>query len=182
MSMSRAIRNGSLCLALVLLVGCPPPPETVASVDVDRYLGFWYQVAGYPFFATQDLVGVTAEYSQLENGNVRVFNRGREGDLDGPVDTIVGEARIVDMETNAKLAVRFPEILGGIFEGEYWIIRLDDVDYSYAVVTDSRRRTLFILSRTPTMDAALMDEIIESLAMDGFDADRIVMFAQQKAG
>ena len=166
-------------LMIPLAVGCPEPPKTVAFVDIDRYLGLWYQVAGYPFFATNDLYGVTAEYSMLENGNVRVFNRGYVGGFDGPMDTIVGEARIVDPETNAKLGVRFPEVLGGIFEGDYWIIRLDEQDYSYAAVSDSRRRTLFILSRTPTMNDDLLDELLVSLASDGFDIDRVRMFPQQ---
>lgn len=164
--------------ALLALAGCPPPPETVASVDIDRYTGLWYQVAGYPFFATNNLVGITAEYTVLDNGNVRVLNRGFVGDFDGPVDTIVGEARAVDTNTNARLAVRFPEILGGIFEGEYWIIRLDDVDYSYAVVSDSRRNTLFILSRSPVLDAAVFDALLDSLDQDGFDTERIQMFPQ----
>ena len=166
-------------LALVFLVGCPGPPATVTQVDIDRYLGLWYQVAGYPFFATDDLVGITAEYSLLENGNVQVLNKGFVGSFDGPLDTIVGEARVVDPATNAKLAVRFPEVLGGIFEGEYWIIRLDEVDYNYAVVSDSLRMTLFILSRTPTMEESVLNELLDSLAEDGFDISRVNLIPQQ---
>jgi apolipoprotein D and lipocalin family protein len=174
-----ALRTLLLIMAMVGLVGCPLPPETVEFVDIDRYRGLWYQVAGYPFFATDDLVGVTAEYDLLENGNVSVINRGFVGDFDGPEDVIFGEARIVDVNTNAKLAVRFPEILGGIFEGEYWIIRLDEVDYSYAVVSDSRRGTLYILSRTPVIDEILLEDILVSLSLDGFDIDRVLSFPQQ---
>jgi apolipoprotein D and lipocalin family protein len=176
------LRTILLPVALITLAGCPAPPEAVVSVDIDRYKGLWYQVAGYPFFATNNLVGITAEYTVLENGNVGVFNRGFVSDFDGPLDTVVGEARIVDTDTNAKLAVRFPEILGGIFEGEYWIIRLDEEEYTYAVVSDSRRNTLFILSRTPSIDGILFDELLDSLGADGFDVDRIQVFPQLEAG
>lgn len=167
-----------LSLVLLTLAGCPAPPDTVATVDINRYLGLWYQVAGYPFFPTNDLVGVTAEYALLESGNIRVFNRGFVGDFDGPEDTIIGDARVADSDTNAKLAVRFPEVLGGIFEAEYWIIRLDEENYNWAVVSDSRRSTLFILSRTPTINATLLAELLDSLSMDGFDVDRIRSFPQ----
>ena len=167
-----------LPLILMTLAGCPPPPATVPNVEIDRYLGLWYQVAGYPFFATENLVGVTAEYSLLENGNVRVFNRGFEGDFNGPENTIIGEASVIDPSTNAKLTVRFPEIFFGLFAGEYWIIRLDEVDYNYAVVSDSMRNTLYILSRTPTLDQEILDELLDSLAMDGFDLERIQAFPQ----
>lgn len=169
-------------LALVpILVGCPPPPQTVANVDIEQYLGRWYQVAGYPFFPTNDLYSVSAEYALLPNGNVSVLNKGFEGGFDGPMNTIAGEARIVDPQTNAKLAVRFPEILGGIFEGQYWIIRLDEENYTYAVVTDSRRRTLFILSRTPTVEDAFLVNLVSGLEQDGFDPDRIVTFPQRES-
>jgi apolipoprotein D and lipocalin family protein len=178
--MNRAIaqRIAVCSFALICFAGCPTPPNTVPTVDINRYLGLWYQVAGYPFFPTNDLVGVTAEYELLDNGNVRVFNRGFVGDFDGPEDTIVGEARIVDTDTNAQLAVRFPEVLGGIFEAEYWIIRLDEENYTWAVVSDSRRGTLFILSRTPTIESTLFDEILDGLSIDGFDIDRIRTFPQ----
>ncbi len=169
-----------MALAIFTLTGCPflNKPTTVASVDLDRYVGLWYQVAGYPFFPTNDLVGITAEYAKLPDGNVEVINRGFEGGFDGPEDTIVGVARVVDTETNAKLAVSFPSVLGGIFEGQYWIIDLDEDDYQYAVVSDGMKRTLFILSRTPVMEQAVYDGILARLAAQGFDLDRIMLTPQ----
>ena len=169
----------ALCCTILLLFlpGCPPP-ATVENVDINSYLGRWYQVAGYPFFPTQNLVGVTADYSLLENGNIRVENRGFEGDFNGPENVIVGEARVVDPTTNAKLAVSFTQIFFGLFEGEYWIIRLAE-DYSYAAVSDSKRNTLFILSRAPVLDENILNDLLDSLVMDGFDPERIVNFPQQ---
>lgn len=169
---------GLVAVLALSAVGCPKPLATVPHVDLERYVGLWYQVAGYPFGPSRGLVGITAEYTLLEDGTVRVVNRGFEGGFDGPLDEIEGIARVVDTETNAKLAVSFPSVLGGLFEGAYWIITLDETDYQYAVVSDPLRFTLFILSRTPEMAPGQLDAIIADLAGRGFNPERIVMIPQ----
>ncbi len=174
----------SSCLIAVVALfstACPrkAPPDTVAFVDLTQYAGLWYEIASYPQFFNKGLVGTTAEYTLLDDGTVEVFNRGFEGDFDGPESTITGVASVKDTETNAKLDVRFPSVFGGIFPGPYWIIELDDVDYTYAVVSDPRCSTLFILSRTPTVDQDFLDELIGRLADRGFDPDQLNMTPQQ---
>ncbi len=89
---------------------------------------------------------------------------------------IEGIARVVDDETNAKLAVSFPEF-GITEESEYWIIELGEY-YSYAVVTNSQRSSLFILNRRPTMDDATYQDIIDRLSSNGFDPEQIVKTPQ----
>jgi apolipoprotein D and lipocalin family protein len=72
-------------------------------------------------------------------------------------------ARVKDTETNSKLGVRFPSVpFNFLFEGEYWIVLLDD-NYQHAVVTDSRQSTLFVLSRMPSMTRAQYDAILAEL-------------------
>ncbi len=179
------VRSGAIgltavsVLAVGALSGCPKNvPETVSFVDLDRYLGLWYQIAAYEEFFNRDLVGVTAEYSRNEDGTIRVFNRGLKGTLDGPEDTIEGVARVEDTETNSKLSVQFNFPLGRLFRGQYWIVDLDSEEYSYAVVTDSRRSTLFILSRTPQMDQEVYDGIIDRLQANGFDIASLILTPQ----
>lgn len=177
-----AIKRLAVCALVVgsasTLVGCPAPPETVPYVDLERYAGLWYQVAGYPFRPSDGLVGITAEYTLQPDGTVRVVNRGFVSDFEGPEDVIEGVARVVDSATNAKLTVSFSEVLGGLVRGRYWIIALDEADYSYAVVSDPLRLTLFILSRTPTLEPAVLEQIIDDLTARGFDPDRIVTVPQ----
>ncbi len=172
---------GFLVLLAVLpaLYGCPMPPETVSSVDLDRYLGLWYEIASYPTFFNRDLVGTTAEYSLRDDGLIRVYNRAFVGDFDGPIDDIEGTARVVDTQTNAKLAVSFASVpFGNLFEGRYWIIDLDEEAYSYAVVSDPFRSTLFILSRSPQIDEAVLDAILDRLEAQGFDLTRLTYTPQ----
>jgi apolipoprotein D and lipocalin family protein len=152
------------------------PVKTVKFVDVAQYLGLWYQIASYisPFIG--ELAAVTAEYSLNPDGTVKVVNKGISGGLDGTPVMIEGVARVEDEETNAKLLVSFPDF-GITDESEYWIIELGE-DYSYAVVTDSVRGSLFILSRTPTMDEVFYQDLVYRLVMQCFVPEEIVRTLQ----
>jgi len=152
------------------------PVKTVKYVDVVQYLGLWYQIASYINPNIGDLAGVTAEYSLNQDGTVKVLNNGIIGGLDGSPVMIEGVARVVDEQTNAKLAVSFPDF-GITQESEYWIIELAE-DYSYAVVTNSNRTSLFILNRTPTMEDSLYQDIIYRLVMQCFVPAEIIRTLQ----
>lgn len=165
-----------LLVSVVSLGGCKsygPPPETVPFVELERYAGLWHEIASNPVFFNRDLVGVTAEYTLREDGRVGVLNRGFKGSLDGPEDSITGKARVVDTATNSKLAVRFDPFFASIFEGSYWIVALDTENYQYAAVTDKKQMTLFILSRTPSMDTDLYNRILAELAAKQVDISRL---------
>ena len=147
--------------------------RTVEFVDVERYMGKWYEIAKFPQRFEDGLVGITATYSPLPNGKVRVLNSGYVGDFNGRLKTANGKAWVVDRKTNAKLKVSFfwP------FAGDYWIIELGK-DYEYAVIGESTRQYLWILSRTPRMDEHLYEGILERLKESGFDISRIEMNPQ----
>lgn len=163
-------------LALLSVGGCGvmyPPLAVVDSVDLNRYVGKWYEIARYPNSFERGCVGTTAEYTLRDDGRIQVVNTCVESTLDGPTRTIEGTARVADTTTNAKLKVTFfwP------FEGDYWIIDLD-ADYQYAVVGDPSRRFLWILSRSPEMDAATYEGIIEWLPTVGYDPSRLILVPQ----
>ena len=142
--------------------------DVVAHVDLERYLGTWYEIATIPQRFEKGCVGVTAEYSLLPNGNIRVLNTCIQDTLDGEVRTARGKARVVDRKTNAKLKVSFFRP----FWGAYWIIGLD-ADYRWAVVGHPKRTYLWILSRSPHMEDALYNEILDLVAEKGYDLTKI---------
>ncbi len=159
-------------LLLIAVPGCMTPGaplDVVPEVEVERYMGLWYEIARYPNSFEQGCVGSTAEYTLMDDGRVRVFNRCFEGSLNGPANTIEGTARVADTQTNAKLKVQFfwP------FEADYWIIALDE-DYQWAVVGEPSRSFLWILSRTPQLDDAIYDQILADLPAQGYDPARLV--------
>ena len=130
------------------------PLTGVDSVDLQRYLGKWYEIASYPAWFQKDCTGSTADYSLLPDGKIEVINRCRKDSLDGPLKESKGKAEVVDTATNAKLKVWFfwP------FKGNYWIIDLDP-DYQWAVVGEPSRKYLWILSRTPTMEGGFSERL-----------------------
>ena len=160
------------------LAGCAsyPPLSTVEKVDLTRYTGRWYEIARLPQWFERDATAVTAKYAARPDGKVSVVNTCHKGSPTGPLEQARGTARVVDAPVNAKLKVSFfwP------FEGDYWILRLTP-DYSAAAVGSPDRKTLWLLSRTPTMDAVLYDKWTRELSADGFDVSHLIR-TEQSAG
>ncbi len=162
-------------MALMVLAGtlhASEPLATVASVDLKRYVGTWYEIARYPNRFQKDCHGdTTANYTLLANGKIQVVNSCRQAN--GKTDTARGKAKIVDKTSNARLKVSFfwP------FYGDYWIIGLAP-DYRYAIVGEPGRKYLWILSRTPKMSAQDYAEALEKIRAAGYDPDRLMKTPQ----
>jgi apolipoprotein D and lipocalin family protein len=156
------------------------PPQTVAAVDLKRYVGKWYEIARFPNKFQKHCVGnTTATYSAKASGRLEVVNQCLK--QDGTDDIAKGEARIVDTRTNAKLKVRFaPKALSflSFVWGDYWVLELGP-DYEYAAVGDPKREYLWILSRKPEMDAAQYQNILRRLESKGFDPARLQKTSQK---
>ena len=152
------------------------PLQTVPAVDLDRYLGRWYEIARLPNRFEKDCEGVTADYARRDDGLISVTNTCRDGAPDGPEKKATGRARIVDTQTNAKLEVSF----FGPFWGDYWVIDLAE-DYSHAIVSEPEGRYLWILARDPTIDDALKANLLSKIRANGFNADALY-FPMQPPG
>lgn len=163
-------------LSAAWVMGCAPsgalpgaaPLQAVGALDLERYLGTWYEVAKYPNSFERGLVAVTAEYSWREDGRVRVLNSGLEGSFDGERKSAEGKAWVPDAAAPARLRVSFfwP------FAADYWVIGLDP-DYRWAVVGEPDRRYLWVLSRTPTLPAATFAAIVQRIRALGYDPGRL---------
>ena len=180
--MKRIHFSGFLLLVFLLVAatGCKPP-KTVDYVEVDRYLGTWYEIARFPNSFQADCVSnTTATYSPHPDSasDILVENRCQEEGSEGSYQEILGRARIADEETNAKLSVIFFEPFGA----PYWIIELDDTEggdpYAWAVVSDPFRVFLWILSRTPTLPEETLDTILAKITLQGYDTERLVWTPQ----
>lgn len=162
-----------LCLAAGSGASAIDPPSTVSSVDLNQYIGLWYEIARIPnSFQKQCVAGTTAEYSLLEDGRIRVVNTCRKSD--GSLDEAEGVARVVDEQSYAKLKVSFVRFLGrNRFWGDYWIIGLDE-GYQWAVIGHPKRKYGWILCRTPEMDPDVRQIIDELLIKQGYDPTAFV--------
>jgi len=152
------------------------PVKTVNHIDLDRYIGLWYEIAKIPNrFQKQCARGTTAEYTLRDDGRITVVNRcTRE---DGSMDEAKGVAKIEDTTTNARLKVSFVSVLGWRpFWGDYWVIGLDE-DYQWAIVGTPDRKYGWVLARTPKLDDDVMQEIFEIIERNGYDRDTFEMSA-----
>ncbi|RIL04787.1 MAG: hypothetical protein DCC71_12885 [Proteobacteria bacterium] len=161
-----------LAVGALLALACggapsSPPQSTVPRVDLGRYAGTWYEIASFPMYFQRGCVATTATYTPRGDGKIGVRNRCLDESFDGEERSVDGIAWPLD-ETNAKLAVQFfwP------FTGDYWVIALDP-DYRWAVVGHPERDYLWILSRTPQIDAALYDELVGRARAQGYDVSRL---------
>lgn len=143
-----------------------PVVRTVSEVDVERYMGRWYEIASYPQWFERGLTDVSALYT-LKEGHVDVLNSGFKN---GKLETAHGIARVVEDSGCAKLRVSFFRP----FYGKYWIIYLSD-DYSWVVVSNSSRSSLWIMCRTKGMEPLLYQDILEKLRIAEFDTSKLVI-------
>ena len=153
------------------------PNQPVPSLDLQRYLGQWHEIAHLPmFFQRKCLDTITATYTANLDGTIGVHNACR--DRDGSIDASDGVARKVEGRT-AALKVRFaPSWLAWlpIVWADYWVVDLD-VNYRWAVVGGPSRKYMWVLSRLPKMSRATFDEITRRAEQRGYPIDDLVMAA-----
>ena len=156
------------------------PVKTIPSLDVPRYLGTWYEIAKFPnWFQKKCVSNTKAVYSLKGDGKLKVLNSCKTAS--GEVSEAEGTARQMGASDSPKLEVRFaPDWLSFVplVWGDYWVIDLDS-QYQVAAVSDPRREYLWVLSRTPQLDAAVYDALLKRLQDQQFDIRKLEL-TQQK--
>lgn len=143
-------------------VGNHAVPEPAKRVDVNKYMGRWYEQFRYEASFQKDMDAVTADYSLNDDGTVKVVNRGQKPN--GKFKQSTGKAKIVDPATNAKLKVSF----FGPFYGDYWVLDHGE-NYEWSLVGEPSGRYLWALTRT-ARPAPEMIAMLENRAKElGYD-------------
>jgi apolipoprotein D and lipocalin family protein len=189
------MKRPSLAAALLFSIAAAPaqsvaPVEPVASLDVARYLGTWYQVALYPnWFQSQCVSETTATYRERSDSAIEVSNRCRKatGEFDDAIGYAVPTGTLADGTLRpARLEVsflpswlRWAQALGHWGWGAYWVIQLAP-DYRYAVVSESSRKYLWVLSRTPALTDTDEAAIRARLQQQGYDLAQLQVHPQRK--
>ena len=183
----RSFRIGPLLLPALLVLGAgfiacarsrpvgnPNVPEPLKPVDLDRYLGRWYEIARYEAGFERDCEGVTADYSRRPDGLIRVLNTCRENSPDGRARSAEAKAKIVDGSGNAKLLVSF---FGPFFVGKYWVLDHGD-DYDWSIVGEPTGTYLWLLSREATPTVVAKSNLIARARSLGYDTGLLRMTRQ----
>ena len=155
------------------------PLVTISSLDVQRYMGTWYEIAKYPnWFQKKCIAETRAEYKLQAGGSVQVINRCRKDN--GEIDEAIGEARQIGAANSPKLQVRFApswlSLLPFVW-GDYWVIDLDEA-YQLVAVSEPKRQYLWVLSRTPTVSTQSYEALMGRLKSQSFDLGRLELSQQ----
>lgn len=146
----------------------------VKELDIERYLGRWYEISRYDHSFERGLVGVTAFYSLREDGKIKVVNSGYKKTLDGQRSEAIGKAKIPDATIPSKLKVSF----FWIFYADYFILELDK-NYQWAIIGSSSDNYLWILSRTPQLEKSLYNELLNKITKRGYDVNKLIRVEQK---
>ena len=140
----------------------------VAQLNLNRYLGKWYEVARFDHRFERDLTHCTAHYVLQEDGKITVTNSGMK---DGKWQTSTGKAKLT--EHPGILRVSF----FGPFYSDYRVLMVSQ-DYSYALVGANGDNYLWILSRTPTLTSKQKDRLLLEAKRRGYRTDGLIWVAQ----
>ena len=145
---------------------------TVSNLDVNRFMGSWYEIARYEHSFEKGMTHVKANYSLLPDGTIRVLNSGMKN---GKKKEIEGKARKKkDSNSNSKLEVSF--FLW--FYSDYFVFELDD-NYQYAVIGSSSDKYLWILSRSPQLPQSTINDFLIKIKKRGYDTSKLYFFPQK---
>lgn len=152
--------------------------RTVKDIDLNRYMGVWYEIARMDHRFERGLVGATAEYTLKANGKIRVVNRGYKEKLDGKLKTAKGKAYMPDPAVPGKLRVSFFPFI----YSDYYILELEPENYEWVLIGSSSPQYLWILSRTPQLPAETISRILTRARARGYHVDTLLFPAQPEIG
>ena len=174
----KKIAKTLMCCLPLLGTACSSSSDlvttTVPELDLEKYLGKWYEVARFDHRFERDLVGCTANYSLNDDGTIKVVNAGYKDKLDGDYKESEGKARRPDDKKPGKLEVSF--FLW--FYSDYNVMLLAD-DYRYALVGSKSEDYLWILSRTPELAPADKELILREAQDRGYNTDNLIWVKQK---
>lgn len=168
----RFLKNVSVAFFAVSAceVNAAEPPKTVNALDLFRYSGRWYEIATFPKFFQKGCTCTRAEYT-LADSKIEVKNRCLKGGDETGIDGKAWRPR--DSEPG-KLKVKF---FWWQFGSDYWVFSIDE-SYSIAVVGDSKRDSLWFLSRTREVTPDQLSSMRDVAIANGFDLEKLVMTTQ----
>lgn len=167
-------------LAAMLVAGCvssrQPGPATVASVDLDRYLGRWYVISHIPYFLEKGKIASYDTYARRPDGKLTNNFTFREKTLDGPEKTWEGTAEVIDQASHATWKVSFIWPISSTYK----ILALDP-NYRWSVVSDGKAKLLWVLSRERRLPPETYAAILADLRLRGLPVDELELVPQPES-
>jgi apolipoprotein D and lipocalin family protein len=164
--------NKLLITLMLLLSGCVGIPDGVHPVNnfkAEKYLGKWYEIARLDNSFERGLTRITADYSLLDDGGIKVINRGYSTS-ENKWQEAEGKAYFVGDPQQAHLKVSF----FGPFYGSYIVFELDHDNYQYALISGPDKSYFWLLARQPVISEDTKRTLIAKAASLGFDTKKLI--------
>lgn len=176
---SRSLRVGLGVILTLAFSGCTITPQKVTvpiapSVDLERFMGPWYVIGVIPTFIEKDIYNAIESYALSPDGTIEttfIFNK---GSFDGPEKRFNPRGFVIEGSNNAVWGMRF-----------FWPIKAEfvisyvDADYTETIIARSARDYVWIMARTPTIDAARYDALVSRVEAMGYDINKLVKVPQR---
>lgn len=161
-----------IAIAMCLFAGCTTSQQvnndTVASLDISRYMGEWYEIARFDHFFEHGMEHPKATYTLREDGKVDIVNSGMKN---GELKVVKGIAKTT--KHPGLLRVSFFEP----FYADYRILYIDAA-YQYALVGSGSSDYLWILARDPQLDEDGKDILLYEAICRGYDVSKFIWVEQ----
>lgn len=142
--------------------------ETIDSLDLNRFLGQWYEIARFDHCFESGMENNKAVYTMGENGIVSVKNSGVKN---GNLKEVSGIAKTTDNPGLLRVSFFKP------FYADYRVLYLD-ADYQYALVGSASSDYLWILSRTPQLEDSAKEILLSEAVSRGYDINNFILVKQ----
>ena len=137
----------------------------LSSIELSRYAGPWYEIERIPNSFQGNLSNVKATYTPRSDGNITVTNEGTNPD--GSFSSIEGIA----IPSNPPKAILKVSFFYPVIFSDYYVVGLDTVNYSHAMVGSPTPNILWILSRNPTLSTDIIEGYKQSARAMGYSVD-----------
>ena len=169
----------TLILSLLFLVSCSttknPGQTTVEFVDLERFMGNWFEVARY-VTPLQNECGAAKITYKMKKKEIEMIHACHEKiGKKTKVKRVTGLGEVSDMKTNAKWKVSYLPVFKNwhMFASSIWIVSLDP-DYQYAILGHPTHKHLWILSRTPEISPEKYEELLAIAQSKGYKTKELI--------
>lgn len=171
----------SVLLACFWLTGCASVSKTelqkmtVPRVELPRFMGNWYVLAGRFTFLEKEVHNALEVYTWNEQKRrVDIGFTYNRGSLTGPVKSIPQKGWIYNSETNShwKVSPLWP------IKADYLVVALAE-DYSWTAIGVPSQKYLWIMARSLDKPETTIEAAVEALKKAGYKYDGLVYVPHQ---
>ena len=176
MPKSKRFAGLTVLAVLAALAGCssPPPMPPVNKVDIKRFMGDWYVIAGIPTWPERQSYNAVESYALLPDGRIQTTFRYRHGGFDAKVKTMRPVGTVEPDTGNAIWGMQFIWPI----EADYRIVYVSP-DYQRTIIGREKRDNVWIMARTPQVPAADFQELRDRVAREGYDMTKLATVPQE---